>query len=94
MTRIDAMGLSEEYAVTRLRCAISLSGKAYRERYLAWRTGDAQGAKYDLTTAASRPQRMSLSSAKDLPKFRRQGRRKGISSRKKGHWFPIGSYWQ
>lgn len=34
--------------------SISLSAKAYRERYLAWRTGDAQGAKYDLTTAASR----------------------------------------
>eukprot|EP00434_Breviolum_minutum_P031633 symbB.v1.2.027968.t1/scaffold2912.1/size67362/1 len=46
MNKIDEMGLSEEYA-------------AYRERYLAWRTGAAEGAKHDLNSV-------------DLPKLRQQ----------------------
>ncbi|CAE8582560.1 unnamed protein product [Polarella glacialis] len=36
LDRIDAMGLSEEYA-------------AYRERYLRWRQGEHQGARGDIT---------------------------------------------
>ena len=30
----------------------SVSAEAYRERYLAWRTGAAEGARYDLTHQA------------------------------------------
>lgn len=67
MNKIDAMGLSEEYS-------------AYRERYLAWRTGAAEGARYDLTH-------------QDLPKIRRQGFGFWYPSMEVWQWRRTLSYW-
>lgn len=67
MNKIDEMGLSEEYA-------------AYRERYLAWRTGAAEGAKSDLN-------------AVDLPKIRQKGFGFWYPSMEVWQWRRTLSYW-